>query len=185
MGYLVSKPLKNFKKLYGKDGYITQHKASQFDILNMERKKEFLLRTATVENPKDALSLMYGESGEIISRIRAVLQSIMKLTMLFGQRNISFRGHRDDGEVLSKPNYNDRNFRVFVRHAVEAGDEQLRFAGSNQGDQRGGVQNVDGEASETESVITVQEMKMSGENIWNVILREISRIGLDPGFCIG
>ena len=90
----------------------------------MERKKEFLLRTATAENPKDALSLMYGKSGEIISRNRAALQSIMKL--LFGQQNISFRGHRDDGEVLSKPDFNDGNFRAFVRYTVEAGDEQLR-----------------------------------------------------------
>ena len=94
-------PLKNFKKLHGKDGYISQHKASQFHNLNMERKKEFLQRTATIENPKDVLSLMYGKSSEIISRNRAAFQSIIKLTMLCGQQNISFRGHRDDGEVLS------------------------------------------------------------------------------------
>ena len=98
--YLVSKPLKNFKKLHGKDGYISQHKASQFHNLNMERKKEFLQRTATIENPKDVLSLMYGKSGEIISRNRAALQSIIKLTMLCGQQNISFRGHRDDGKCF-------------------------------------------------------------------------------------
>ena len=92
----------------------------------MERKKDFLLRTATVENPQDAPSQMNGKSGEIISINRAALQSIMKLTMLFGQQNISFRGHRNDGEMLSKPDYNDGNFRTFVRYTVEAGDEQLR-----------------------------------------------------------
>ena len=91
----------------------------------MERKKEFLQKTATIENPKDALSLMYGKSGEIISRNRAALQSIIKLTMFCDQQNISFRGHRDDGKVLSEPNYNDGNFRALIHYTVEAGDERL------------------------------------------------------------
>lgn len=82
--------------------------------------------TATVENPKDALSLMYGKSGEIISRNRAALRSIIKLTMLCGQQNISLRGHQDDGEVMSKPNDNDGNFWALIRYNVEAGDKKTR-----------------------------------------------------------
>ena len=268
MGFLVSKPLKNFKKLYGKDGYITQHKASQFHALNMERKKEFLQRTATAENPKDALSLMYGRSSETRSRNRAALQSIIKLTMLCGQQNISLRGHRDDGEVLSKPSHNDGNFRALIRYTVEAGDEKLgehlkkapknasyvskttqneilslstdlikerivfmvkeasyysiiadettdrakrelitialRFAHDDGSKvqihempfvvldlleaikeiKKEEIINAD-EVSETQSEKVIEEVKMSGENIGKVILREISRVGLDLSFCVG
>ena len=91
----------------------------------MERKKEILQRTATIENPKDALSLMYGKSGEIISRNWAAFQSIIKLTLLCGQQNISSRGHQDDGEVLSEPNYIDGNFHALIPYTVEAEDERL------------------------------------------------------------
>ena len=47
------------------------------------------------------------------------------------------------------------------------------------------VKNADEEVSETDRVKTAQGIKMSGENIGKVILREINRIELDPGFCVG
>ena len=173
------------------------------------------------------------------------------------------------GEVLSKPDYNDGNFRALISYTVEAGDEQLgehlkkapknasyvskttqneilslstdlikerivfmakeasyysiiadettdrvkrelitialRFAHDDGSKlqihempfvvfdlleaikeiKEEEARNADVEVSETQNDKAIEEIKMSGENFGKVILREISRIGLDPSFCVG
>lgn len=266
LGYLVSKPLQNYKKLHGKDGHITMHKASQFHLLNMTRKDEMLKRTSQEEKGKDILSLMHLKEKDEISRNRQALQSIIKIVLICAKQNIPLRGHRDDGDVLlSAPDHNDGNFRALVRLAVESGDTALenhlksswknatyvsktiqnellclsttlvkekiihmalkspfysiiadettdsanrelitialRFAYINgsklemhempfavlnlleaikqlkeeQRKELGGVDNVE----------PMAELKMSGENIGNVILNEINKVGLDLNNCVG
>ncbi len=47
------------------------------------------------------------------------------------------------------------------------------------------MRNADEEVSDSQSEKVIEEIKMFGENIGKVILRETGRKRLDPSFCVG
>ena len=83
---------------------------------------------------------------------------------------IALRFARDDGSTLQ---IHEMLFVVFdlLEAIKEIKEEEVR--------------NADEEVSDSQSEKAIEEIKMSGENIGKVILREIGRIGLDPSFCVG
>lgn len=61
-----------------------------------------------------------------IEQNRNILSSIIETIILIGRQEISLRGHRDSGPILSEvSNHNDGNFRALLRFRVDSGDNTL------------------------------------------------------------
>jgi hypothetical protein len=82
LGKLVIEPLTNFKKLFGKDGYITNHKTMQYHLRNMQRSQDFLVRTSTISEQNDVLSLINHRHKEESQRNASALESIISILHL-------------------------------------------------------------------------------------------------------
>jgi len=122
LGNLVTRPLKNFKKLTGKDGVLSMHHNSQYHKENAERATNFLKRA--VENSElDVRNLQNKAREEAVMQNRKNLEPIVDTILFCGRQNLALRGHRDSGRILSnEPFENDGNFRALLRLRIRSGD---------------------------------------------------------------
>ena len=93
-GVLVSQPMQNFKKVMGKDGYLTVHEGLQYHKDAVLQGMNFC---TSAENPEVTLpykiSIMNKEKYD---KNFTILKSIVKGIILCGKQNVALRGHRDD-----------------------------------------------------------------------------------------
>jgi len=120
---LVKKPLINFSKLTGKDGYLEIHKRNKYHHDALQSSQQFLL---AYENPNNSVinqinSFRFKQVTENRERLKPIIETLI----LCGKQNIPLRGHRDDGELLNSNSQllkNNGNFREILRYRVQSGD---------------------------------------------------------------
>ena len=126
---LVSKPLNKYHRLFGKDGYVTNHKATDYHKSAIIQAAEFRHRMKT---GVDTLKELDQTRSDEANRNRIILRSIVKTILFCGTQYISLRGHRDDGPVIlnavDEPVYGDinqGNFCALLAFRVDCGDKVL------------------------------------------------------------
>jgi len=124
---LVKKPLLNFSKLTGKNGYLEVHNRNKYHRDALQSGQQFLL---AYENPNNSVinqvnSFRFKQVTENRERLKPIIETLI----LCGKQNIPLRGHRDDGELLNSNQQllkNDGNFREILRYRVQSGDMILK-----------------------------------------------------------
>ena len=125
---LVTEPLKKFAKLLGKDGALETHSKARYHIEAVEAGKAFL---KTCRDPARVVANQIDtQRMRQVSENRARLLSIVDNVVFLARQNIAFRGHRDDGPVVTGKNGNDSsenggNFKELLRFRVKCGDHAL------------------------------------------------------------
>lgn len=125
LGMLVTEPLRNFKKLKGKDGALENHDRHQYHNESVLEGKAFLKAYRSprkhVANQLSAQRLQQVQENR--QRLRPIIESIIFL----GRQNIPLRGHRDDGSMIDEGSSeaNEGNFRELLRFRVASGDKEL------------------------------------------------------------
>ena len=126
---LVSKPLNKYHRLFGKDGYVTNHEATDYHKSAIIQAAEFRHRMKT---GVDILKELDQTRSDEANRSRTILRSIVKTILFCGRQNISLRGHRDDGPVIFNAvdesvygDINQGNFRALLAFRVDCGDKVL------------------------------------------------------------
>lgn len=125
LGSLVKVPLKNFKKLTGKNSELEVHSCTRYHKDAVSAGKEFLKNyykpESNVINRQDRSHLQQVQEN------RKKLLSIVKTVVLLGRQNVPFRGHRDDGSLFKAQSElkNEGNFREFLRFRIDSGDKIL------------------------------------------------------------
>ena len=94
---LVSKPLNKYHRLFGKDGYVTNHEATDYHKSAIIQVAEFRHRKKT---GVDILKELDQTRSDEANRNRIILRSIVKTILFSGRQNISLHGHWDDGPVI-------------------------------------------------------------------------------------
>ena len=127
MGKLVTRPLRDFSDLTGKNGSLDKHHQSNYHIMNAARAEEFLARVNCPE--EDVTMKLDAAKQKEVSRNRAVLSSIVETVKFAAIQNIPLCGHRDDGRIDHSGTYpanNDGNFRMLLRFRIQSGDTTLQ-----------------------------------------------------------
>jgi len=130
LGKLVTEPLTQFHRLFGRDGYLTTHESLEYHKSAMVRSDEFKTRFSagtTVDEDVDKAS------SEQAAENRRRLAPVVKTILFCARQNIAFRGHRDDGNLMHDEDARDMsvvrkdgNFRALLKFCIDAGDETLR-----------------------------------------------------------
>jgi hypothetical protein len=154
LGFLVTRPLDRYDKLFGKkSGYVTLHTSTEYHKGATVRAAAFcdsISRSSTVIKVLDKAHSKQAEEN------RARLKPIVKTIILCGRQNMPLRGHRDDGRLLNSDSEssddsdsdsdsatdraidgnpdilksvvsrNSGNFRALLKFRIDAGDEELR-----------------------------------------------------------
>jgi hypothetical protein len=131
MGKLVLKPLKDYSKLTGKDGALTNHAEAQFHKHCQEKAAALLTTFQRGSQDQDIRNALDCERVKQIQQNRALLRSVVETVKLCGAQNIPLRGHRDDGKLDIQDSdvitaVNDGNFRHLLRYRIQSGDSQLK-----------------------------------------------------------
>ncbi|CAF1321705.1 unnamed protein product [Adineta steineri] len=129
LGKLINKPLTDYRKLMGEDGYITLHSRQSYHQHNMSKAEHFLF--IYNKNPSASIDVLLDDKRrQQILENRERLKPIIRTILLCGKQNIPLRGHRDDGSLCSNSNddsiVKDGNFRALLNYRIEAGDSILR-----------------------------------------------------------
>jgi len=103
---LVTQPLKNFAKLTGKDGYLDKHNNKNCIQFAIDFQKTYLNPETVVVNILDSQRM------KLIKENRERLKPIVETIIFLGRQNIAFRGHRDDGNLMTESIVNERNFKI-------------------------------------------------------------------------
>ncbi|CAF1146724.1 unnamed protein product [Rotaria sordida] len=125
-GKLVNKPLNDYKRLFGKHGYITVHSRSKYHQNNMSKAEQFLYM---YKNPDASIEMVLdNKRRRQILENRERLKPIVETILVCGRLNFPLRGHRDDGKLLfNEESIIERgNFRALLQYRVDAGDHALR-----------------------------------------------------------
>lgn len=124
---LVNTPLVRYDRLFGNNGYITEHERAGYHQTAVLRASNFL---ACISNRSDIASQVDNTRSRLIADNRERLKPIVETVLLCGRQNIPLRGHRDDGNINGQENdslvHNDGNFRALLRFRVSAGDSKLK-----------------------------------------------------------
>lgn len=125
---LVTQPLQNYGRLFGKDRYLTELEKGQYHKTAVARTQEFLeminKRSDFAKEIDSAHKLQALENRKRLARI-------VKTLILCGKLNIPLRGHRDNGALdvddcdASIP-AESGNFRSLLAFRVDAGDSDLK-----------------------------------------------------------
>ncbi|XP_064214539.1 52 kDa repressor of the inhibitor of the protein kinase isoform X1 [Tribolium castaneum] len=123
---LVKEPLKAFDNLLGENGVLLTHQRNKYHELAVEAGKNFLL---TFHKPE--FNIMNQVSSQRLTQInenRERLRPIVKTIIFCGRQNISLRGHRDDGKLLSYDSVvaDEGNFRALLKFRIDSGDTALQ-----------------------------------------------------------
>ena len=125
LNYLVSQPLKNFKKLLGANGYLNTHNTNQYHLDAIRAAKDFL---EVFNNPKLSIdNRLDNLRSKELEKLKELLGSMVKTILLVGRQNIPLRGHRDDGKlnsIMSDENH-DGNFKAILEYCAEC-DESFK-----------------------------------------------------------
>ena len=116
---LVSTPLKKFAKLFGtKDGFLSMHDKNKYHMEALEACKNFL---ETYDKPELNIENRINNARlEMIKHNRERLTPIVETTILLGQLNIPFRGHRDDGKITDDCSVvKQGNFRAILNYRAK------------------------------------------------------------------
>ena len=146
LGNLVTRPLRDFSDLTGKNGALSVHNASLYHR-DSTAAVAALLRTAA-NSEEQVSSVLATASRKELERNRAALASIIDTIKFAAIQNMPLRGHRDDGRIDPSGEYpveNDGNFRMLLRFRLQSGDkaleEHMRSAAGNALYTSKGVQN--------------------------------------------
>lgn len=106
---LVTEPLKSFEKLTGKDGYLDRHNSNLYHKNCNQFAIDF---QKTYLNPETVVVIILDSQRiKIIKENRERLKPILQTIIFLGRQNIAFRGHRDDGNLMTESIVNEGNFR--------------------------------------------------------------------------
>ncbi|KAK3909764.1 52 kDa repressor of the inhibitor of the protein kinase, partial [Frankliniella fusca] len=117
---LVTEPLLTFKDLCGseKNSVLASHENSVYHKTAVEK--------------GDVINQVNQQRLATIQDYRERLVPIIRATQLLGRQGLAFRGHRDDGPLITDENdksasatRNEGNFRELLRFMVESGDKKL------------------------------------------------------------
>ena len=97
-GRLVNEPLLTFRKLTGKDGYLTTHLARSYHEDAVMQMKALKLASSLKKAKKITEKLNVKLAKQII-RNREILSAIIHEIETCGKLNIPLRGHRDSGSI--------------------------------------------------------------------------------------
>ena len=113
---LASWPLTNFSDLSGKFGALDVHDRSASHRQNVTKAADFITR---MEHPQQKFAcVVQTASQREVERNRAVLGAIVETLSFAAAQNISLRGHREQGELVTSGGLaaeNDGNFRGLLR----------------------------------------------------------------------
>lgn len=131
---LITEPLDQYSKLLGKQGYLEVHQNNIYHKncvqFAFDFKKNYL-------NPENIVAnIIDTQRMKEIKENRERLVPIIKSILFLGRQNIALRGHRDDGQLLSKnissdfSSYNESitnqgNFRELLKFRIDDGDKNL------------------------------------------------------------
>ena len=124
----VSKPLKKYSKLLGKDGDLEVHSKNIYHINCVQVADDFM---KTFNNPqKEVINLINSERMKQITENRNRLKPIVESIIFLGRQNIPLRCHRDHGDFFENYNeghsiVNQGNFRELLNYRIKAGDLAL------------------------------------------------------------
>jgi len=124
----VSKPLKKYSKLLGKDGDLEVHSKNNYHINCVLVADDFM---KTFNNPrKEMINLINTERMKQVTENRNRLKPIVESIIFLGRQNIPLRGHRDHGDFFENYNeghsiVNKGNFRELLNYRIKAGDLDL------------------------------------------------------------
>ena len=132
LGKLVTEPLTQFHRLFGKDGYLTTHESWLYHKSAVVRSDQFCARFSagsTIAEDVDTASCQQAAEN------RRRLTPIVKTILLCARQNIALRGHRDDGSLLDNNDgaavdtsvvRKDGNFRALLKFRIDSGDGVLK-----------------------------------------------------------
>ena len=126
LGVLVNRPFTNFKKASEK---LTEHFGSQAKKFHKAAVESAMAFTAAMENQGVSIDQqLISARQKLIAKNRLKLRSIVQAVIFCGRQGIAFRGHRDDGPVLTEESdsRNQGNFRALLQFRIDAGDEVLK-----------------------------------------------------------
>ncbi|XP_063216569.1 uncharacterized protein LOC134527639 [Bacillus rossius redtenbacheri] len=162
---LVMEALTTFKDLTANDGYLETHERSNYHRACVASGKDFLRTYKAPE--KEILNQISSQRLLLVEENRARLRPIIETVIFMGRQNISFRGHRDDGELCldseSRSVTNEGNFRALLNFRIQAGDTKLREHLENASSRATYISKT------TQNVI----IKYCAEEISNVIIERI------------
>ncbi|CAG9814672.1 unnamed protein product [Phaedon cochleariae] len=112
--------------LTSKDGYIETHYRNEYHKECITAAKKFL---RTYRQPQsEVVNLLSSQRMRQVEENRARLRPIIESILFLGRQNISLRGHRDDGNLLSDEQSeisNEGNFRALLNFRIQSGDKVL------------------------------------------------------------
>ena len=117
----VIKPFTNYARLFGSQGAISNHTATDYHRCSIVKAEEFLKRSKDrsmrIENTLNSNRVQQIKDNR--DRHKPILKSIL----FCGRNGLALRGHRDNGDLtLDQPTYNDGNFRALLRFRADSGD---------------------------------------------------------------
>lgn len=123
---LVTQPLVKFAKLLGETGDLKHHERTKYHKESIEFGKSFL---KTYHNPNlEVHNLLNTKRLAEVNENRMRLIPIVESIIFLGRQNISLRGHRDDGMLLTttsintnnqSTSLNEENFRELLKFRVK------------------------------------------------------------------
>ncbi|CAI6355649.1 unnamed protein product [Macrosiphum euphorbiae] len=102
---LVTVPLTKYAKILGKDGDLSKHNQHLYHLNAVSTSNDFLIRFKNPENK--IINLVNTGRMKQVTENRLRLKPIIETVVLCGRQNISLRGHRDQGDLLSLKNHDD------------------------------------------------------------------------------
>lgn len=124
---LVTKPLQEFAKLLGKDGYLETHCKTTYHKEAALSSIDFL--KSYIEPNKQIINLINTERIRQVKENRERLKPIIQSIIFLGHQNIAFRGHRKHNSLLPNTSnfscINEGNFRELLKFRIASGDHIL------------------------------------------------------------
>ncbi|KAK3917526.1 52 kDa repressor of the inhibitor of the protein kinase [Frankliniella fusca] len=170
---LVTEPLIVFKDLLGnqKNSVLANHEQHMYHKIAVEKAKNFL---STYDNPAgDVVNQVNEQRLAQIQENRDRLVPIVRATLFLGKQGLAFRGHRDDGQLLSETEENNResltgnegNFRETLKLMVASGDSKLQEH----------LKNASSRATDISKTVQNELIKCIGAEIFDKILLRLHK----------
>jgi len=124
---LVTKPLKEFAKLLGKDGCLETHNSNKYHKETTLCSSDFL--KTYMEPSNNVANLVITERMRQCKENRERLKPIIQSILFLGQQNIALRSHRENNNFTnttsSSSTINQGNFLELLKFRISAGDQKL------------------------------------------------------------
>lgn len=124
---LVTKPLKEFAKLLGKNGCLETHNSNKYHKEASLCSSDFL--KTYMEPSKNVANLVITERMRQCKENRERLKPIIQSIIFLGKQNIALRGHRENNNLTNTTSHsstiNQGNFLELLKFRISAGDQTL------------------------------------------------------------